>query len=54
VQAFQKIEFFRALAPTQTEPPFAIAQGLVLVLFVALGIVAAKRFRPAAPAAAVT
>jgi hypothetical protein len=54
VQAFQKIEFFRALAPTQTEPPFAIAQGLVLVLFIALGIVAAKRFRPAAPAAAVS
>jgi hypothetical protein len=48
VQTFQKVAFFRALAPTQTEPPFAIAQGLVLILFVALGIVAAKRFRLAA------
>jgi hypothetical protein len=47
VQTFQKVAFFRALAPTQTEPPFAIAQGLVLVVFIALGIVAAKRFRPA-------
>jgi hypothetical protein len=46
VQAFQKVEFFRALAPTQTEPPFAIAQGLVLVIFIALCVVAVKRFRP--------
>lgn len=45
VQTFQKIEFFRALAPTQTEPPFAIAQGVVLVIFIALGILATKRFR---------
>jgi len=47
VQAFQKIEFVRAMAPTQTEPPFAVAQGLVLVIFIAIGILAAKRFRPA-------
>jgi hypothetical protein len=48
VQTFQKVEFFRTLAPTQTEPPFALAQGLVLVVFIALGILAAKRFRPGA------
>jgi hypothetical protein len=47
VQTFQKVEFFRALAPTQKEPPFAIAQAIVLVVFIALGVAAAKKFRPA-------
>lgn len=42
------VPFFKALAPTQTEPPFAIAQLLVLALFVVLGIAAVKRFHPAA------
>ena len=53
VQTFQKVPFFHALAPTQTEPPFAIAQGIVLLLFIAAGIAAAKKFHPAdgAPAA---
>jgi hypothetical protein len=46
-QLFQKVPFLRALAPTGSEPPFAIAQGLVLVLFVALGIAAARNFHPA-------
>jgi hypothetical protein len=46
VQTFQKVTFFHSLAPTQAEPPFAIAQGLLLVAFVALGIVATKRFHP--------
>jgi hypothetical protein len=53
VQAFQKIAFFQALAPTQTEPPFAIAQGLVLAVFIVLGVLAVKRFRPAAPRSAI-
>jgi hypothetical protein len=47
VQTFQKVAFFHALAPTQTEPPFAIAQGIVLLVFIAVGIAAAKKFRPA-------
>jgi hypothetical protein len=47
VQTFQKVAFFHALAPTQTEPPFAIAQGIVLLAFIAVGIAAAKKFRPA-------
>ena len=34
------------LAPTRTEPPFAIAQGAVLLIFIAVGIVALVRFRP--------
>ena len=44
VQTFQKVAFFNALAPTQTEPPFAIAQGLLLVTFIALTVLAVKRF----------
>jgi hypothetical protein len=48
VQTFQKVAFFHALAPTQTEPPFAIAQGVVLLAFIALGIVAVKKFHPRA------
>jgi hypothetical protein len=46
VQTFQKVAFFHALAPTQKEPPFAVVQGLVLIAFIALGIAAAKKFRP--------
>jgi hypothetical protein len=44
VQTFQKVAFFHALAPTQAEPPFAIAQGIVLLAFVAAGVLAVKRF----------
>lgn len=47
VQAFQKLGPLQALAPTQSEPPFLIAQGVVLALFVATGFIAAKAFRPA-------
>lgn len=43
VQAFQKVEAINALAPTQTEPPFAIAQGATLLLFAGLGFLALKR-----------
>lgn len=52
VQAFQKIPALQQLAPTQSEPPFLIAQTVALVLFVVLGAVAVKTFRPAAEAAA--
>lgn len=44
VQSFQKIPVFRSLAPTQTEPAFGIAQGIVLVGFLVFGFIAAKRF----------
>ena len=43
VQAFQKIPALHALAPKQNEPPFAIAQTIVLVLFVLLGVKSARR-----------
>jgi flagellar biogenesis protein FliO len=33
------------MAPTQSEPPFLVAQLVVLLLFVALTIFAVKRFR---------
>jgi hypothetical protein len=33
VQAFQKVPALKAMAPTQSEPPFLIAQIAVLVLF---------------------
>ena len=52
VQTFPKIGFFHTLAPTQTEPPFAIAQGILLIVFIGLGIIAARRFRPAVPTVA--
>jgi hypothetical protein len=46
VQAFQKLPFLQPLAPTQSEPPFLIAQIAVLALFVALGVLATIRFHP--------
>jgi hypothetical protein len=46
VQSFQKIAALKALAPTQSEPPFVIAQGAALLIFVALGALAIRRFRP--------
>jgi hypothetical protein len=46
VQAFQKVGRLRALAPTQSEPPFGLTQGVALLLFVIIGIVALRRFRP--------
>ena len=45
VQLFMKVPALKAMAPTQSEPPFAIAQFIVLVLFLALGIAAVKKFR---------
>jgi hypothetical protein len=48
VQAFLKVPALHALAPTQAEPPFAIAQGAVLLMFVAAGIAAFIRSKHAA------
>jgi hypothetical protein len=45
VQLFEKVPALRALAPTQSEPPFKVTQLVVLALFVALTILAAKKFR---------
>lgn len=48
VQSFQKIGFLRPLAPTQSEPPFQIAQVLALVLVIVLAVQAVRKFRPSA------
>ena len=53
VQAFRKIAFLNVLAPTQSEPPFAVAQLVVLAIFAYLIYAAVKNFRPAVTAAAV-
>jgi len=44
-QSFEKVPALHALAPTQKEPPFAIAQLIVLVVFIVVGIFAVKNFR---------
>jgi hypothetical protein len=46
VQAFQKLPALAALAPTQSEPPFLVAQLVVLAVFVLLGMVAVRQFHP--------
>jgi hypothetical protein len=51
VQSFLKVPFLKALAPTQAEPPFAIAQAVVLLTFVAAAIVALRLFHPGGSAA---
>ena len=48
VQSFEKVPSLKAIAPTQKEPPFAIAQITVLLLFVVLTTFAVKRFRTTA------
>ena len=48
-QLFEKIGALKALAPTQKEPPFLIAQLVVLVLFVGLAVLAVKGFHPEPP-----
>jgi hypothetical protein len=45
-QAFLKIPAVHALAPTQAEPPFAVAQGTVLLAFIVLTVLAVRAFRP--------
>jgi positive regulator of sigma E activity len=45
VQAFQKIPALHARAPSGSEPPFVVAQTLVLATFIVLGFAAARRFR---------
>jgi hypothetical protein len=52
VQSFLKIPFLHALAPTQQETPFLVAQTVVLVLFLLFGFLAARRFHPAVMARA--
>jgi hypothetical protein len=43
-QLFMKIPALKALAPTQSEPPFLVTQIVVMLIFIVLGFLAAKRF----------
>ena len=52
VQAFLKVPTLHAFAPAGNEPPFLIAQGGVLAVFVVLGAVALVKFHPAPPLSA--
>jgi hypothetical protein len=49
IQSFLKVPALHALAPSvpPSEPPFAILQGIVLVLFIIFIISALRRFKPA-------
>jgi hypothetical protein len=46
VQLFLKVPALHELAPNQNEPPFGIAQAVVLVAFIAAGVFALRRFHP--------
>ena len=46
VQSFEKIPALKAMAATQSEPPFKLTQLVVLALFVIITLVAVMRFRP--------
>lgn len=46
-QLFEHVPAIHALAPTQTEAPFKIAQLLLLILFIAFITAAARKFRAA-------
>ena len=45
VQSFQKIPALKALAPTQKEPPFKMAQLSLLGMFIVAGILAVSKFK---------
>ena len=44
-QAFMKVPALHAAAPTLSEPPFAVAQVIALVLFAGIAVAAARAFR---------
>jgi hypothetical protein len=44
VQLFEKVPALKALAPTQKEPPFLIAQVAVMLIFIGLTFLSARRF----------
>jgi hypothetical protein len=52
VQSFEKVPALHALAPNGKEPPFAITQLIVLVIFIALTVAAVRKFHPQTSAVA--
>lgn len=49
VQSFQKIDVLQPLAPTQSEPAFIIAQALLLVSALLVGVFAVRSVRSFSP-----
>jgi hypothetical protein len=45
-QSFVKVSALNTLAPTQSEPPFAITQAVVLAIFILIVLIAVIKFRP--------
>jgi hypothetical protein len=45
-QSFGRVPALHALAPTQSEPPFLIAELVMLIIFVLLGTAAVRKFDP--------
>jgi hypothetical protein len=45
-QAFMKVGALNALAPTGSEPPFLVAQVIVMLIFIVWTVLAVKKFRP--------
>jgi hypothetical protein len=46
VQSFVKVSALNVLAPTGTEPPFAITQAVVLPIFILITLIAIIKFLP--------
>jgi hypothetical protein len=44
-QLFMKVPALHQLAPTSSEPPFLISQTVVMIIFFALAVLSAKKFR---------
>lgn len=44
-QSFMKVPALKAMAPTQSEPPFMVAQVVVLLILIVLTVVAVRKFR---------
>lgn len=43
-QLFMKVPALKAMAPTQSGPPFLVSQVVVMVIFIVLTILAANKF----------
>lgn len=46
VQSFEKVPALHAMAPTGKELPFVVVQLVTLVVFIVLGVMAYRKFRP--------
>ena len=54
VQSFEKIPALKAMAPTQSEPPFKLTQLVVLALFVILTLVRSDQIPTRADSRSIT